>query len=73
MMLKPLHLFTVLLDFQGAILAVLSLTDNVLKDATRRHLYPPILPHKQLSLLRSLTLGLPPQQGQHLLKVCFYH
>lgn len=31
-MLKPLHLHTLLLDFQGTIQTVLSLTDNVLKD-----------------------------------------
>lgn len=62
-MLKPLHLHTLLLDFQGTIQTVLSLTDNVLKDVMYRYLYFLILPHKQLSSLSPLTLGLHYSRG----------
>ena len=61
--LKPLHLHILLLDFQGTIRTVLSLTDNLLKDVICRHLYVLILPHKQLSSLCPLTLGLHYSRG----------
>jgi len=41
----------------------LSLTDNLLKDVICRHLYVLILPHKQLSSLCPLTLGLHYSRG----------